>query len=123
MTRDVEDFVTGLVRIGTRELAAALQLPPDQLSAAMQRVADAVCQEYARSEIYVPVAYDPRNREIAQKYRQNSRSARACSPERIQELAQEFGVTSRWIYRILEAEREADFKARQACLPGLDLAA
>jgi Mor family transcriptional regulator len=122
MTRrddEVRDFVADLVRIGTRELQATAGLDAQAADLAMRNVADAICVEYARRHIYVPIAYDPRNREIVRKYHEGSRSARACTPERIKELAAEYALTWRQIYSILRADHQADFAARQGVLPGL----
>lgn len=117
---ELETFLNDLVRIGVRELQQALGLASDQLEAAMRKVADAVCVEYARSEIYVPVAYDPRNEEIWRKYGESSRTARAFSPDRIAELATEYGLTTRQVYGIIALKRAADVAARQQTLPGLE---
>ena len=117
---DVESFVDGLVRIGTRELAAELGVAEGVAERAMRRLADAVCTEYARCQIYVPVAYDARNREIVAKYHQSTQTARACTPARIKELAAEYALTWRQIYSILKASREADWAARQGVIPGLE---
>lgn len=117
---EVGEFVADLVRIGVERLVAELGLPAADAERVMRRVADVVCTEYARRHIYVPVAYDPRNRDIVRKYHESSRSARACTPARIKELAAEYALTWRQIYSILEAARKADFAARQAALPGLD---
>lgn len=123
MTRrddEVGEFVNDLVRLGVEQLVTALRLPAEQAHQVMHLIADAVCAEYARRHIYVPVAYDPRNREIVRKYHESSRSARACTPARIKELAAEYALTWRQIYSILKDAREADFAARQGVLPGLD---
>jgi hypothetical protein len=117
---EVGEFVGDLVRIGVRELMSVLEIDPQSADRAMRQVADAVCIEYARRHIYVPVAYDPRNREIARKYREHTRSARANTPERIKELAAEYALTWRQIYSILEADRKAEFASRQGVLPGLE---
>ncbi|MEY2689186.1 MAG: Mor transcription activator family [Pseudomonadota bacterium] len=118
--RQAEEFIDDLLRIGEHELVTTAGLAADQARAAMRRVADAVCAQYARSSIYVPVGYDPRNREIVTKYGQASRSAGAYTPERIAELAREYALTTRQIYSILRTYREAEFAQRQGTLPGLD---
>ena len=117
---ELETFLNDLVRIGVRELEAALNLAPEQLAGPMRKVADAVCVEYARREIYVPAAYDPRNEEIWRKYGESSRAARAFSPDRITELATEYGLTTRQVYGIIALKRAADVAARQQTLPGLE---
>lgn len=113
---ELPEFVAGLIRIGVEQLGASIGLPADQATRGMQAVADAVCTEFARRSIYVPVAYDPRNREIAAKYRQSSRAARACTHGRIVELAREYALTTRQVYSILAEARQADFQARQGSL-------
>lgn len=118
--RDVKEFVADLVRIGIRELAAELGTPEEDGQRAMQRIADGICLEYARREIYVPAAYDPRNREIVAAYHQSTSTARAVTPERVAELAAQYGLTTRQVYSILQAAREADMATRQGVLQ-LDL--
>lgn len=115
-----KEFVEALVRVGEQLLAQRLGAAPDEAKATMQLVADAICMEYARRDIYVPMAYDPRNREIAAKYAQPSRSARAFSERRVLELAAEYGLTTRQIYSILRALRQAEFASRQGALPGFE---
>lgn len=116
----VSEFVADLVRIGVEQLGAQLGLPPEKAGPAMQAVADAVCVQYARALIYVPAAFDPRNREIVRQYHESSRTARACTKDRIQEIALAHALTTRQIYAILAESREADFRDRQGVLPGLE---
>lgn len=117
---EAREFIAELTRIGMDVLARQLQLPADDGRRVMRDIADQVCMEYARREIYIPVAYDPRNREIVAKYHQASRNARACSPERVKELSLEYALHTRQIYGIIQEAREADLRARQGVLPGLE---
>jgi hypothetical protein len=117
---DLTEFVDAMQRIGVEQLTEQLGVPPGAASDVMRRITDRICWEYARRSIYVPVAYDPRNREIVDKYHRQGRSSRACTPARIRELAAEYGLTERRIYDILKEAREADYAARQAVLPGLE---
>lgn len=119
-SRQTREFIADLTRIGVNALTAHLQLPADQGLRVMQAITDQACIEYAGRNMYVPVGYDPRNREIAAKFRQSSRAARACTPERVKELSLEYAMTTRQIYGILREVRMADFKARQGTLPGLE---
>lgn len=120
---DLKEFVEALLRIGVEQLAERLGTPREAATDVMQRITDRICWQYARRHIYVPVAYDPRNREIVDKYNRQGRASRACTPDRIRELAAEYDLTERRIYEILKDSREADFNARQGVLPGLDQAA
>ncbi len=117
--KETPEFIADLVRIGvdvfTRE---GLDRPAAER--AMRAVADQVCVEYARRNLYVPAAYDPRNREIVAKYYQASRSALACSQDRVTELAIEYALSTRWIYALIAEHRAAELAARQGVLPGLE---
>lgn len=117
--RDAGEFIAELTRIGRDELAKE-RMPPDQAEAVVRRMVEAICAAYASSEIYVPMLYDPRNREIVAKYNQASRTARPCTHARVVELGREFGLTTRRVYAILRESIQADFQARQGQLPGLD---
>lgn len=118
---DLGEFLDDLVRIGIRELKRALGVADEQaLDKAMRAVADAILVEYARRDIYVPAAYDPRNREIYRKYGEASRSARANTPERVIELSLEYALTTRQIYGIIASQAAADMAARQPKLPGFE---
>lgn len=113
----LRQFIGDLVRLGAEELVRSLTIPISEAEATMRRVADAVCLEYARSYIYVPAGYDPRNREIVAKFGQSSRTAAAFTRARIHELAAEYAVSWRQIYSILREARLADFRDRQGTLP------
>lgn len=117
---ELDSFIECLVSIGTEQLRAGLNLPLEKAEPVMRRVADQVCVAYARRFIYVPVAYDPRNREIVEKYGRQGATARPYTAERIDELAQEYQLTVRRIQQIVAEARDADFAARQGRLPGLD---
>ncbi len=100
------NFITDLIRIGKREICAALEVQEAQAAAVMQRVADSVCLEYARADIYIPAGFDPRNRQLVQAYGQPCRGAPAYSPERIEQLAAEYGLTTRQVYGIVASSRK-----------------
>lgn len=118
MPRDVEagTFIADLIRIGREQLQRSCGLPAEAAEEAMRQVAQAVCLQYARSEIYVPMMLDPRNQEIVRKYHEPSRTARACTYRRVVELAREYGMTTRWVYAILRDAIQADLAARQGTL-------
>ena len=118
--KEVPEFIADLVRIGVEQLGRGLAIDPVRAEQAMRAIADQVCVEYARRNIYVPAAYDPRNREIIRKYHQASRSAGACSHDRVRELAIEYALSTRWIYALVAEARAADMAGRQGVLPGLD---
>lgn len=116
----IDTFVENLVRIGIDQLDSELGAPRDRAESAMRRVAAQLCAAYAGRPMYVPVAFDPRNREIVEKYGRQGRTARAFSPERVIELAAEYELSERRIYGILAEARAEEFSARQGVLPGLD---
>jgi Mor family transcriptional regulator len=118
--KEVAEFIADLVRIGADQLVRDLGVDRPQADLSMRAIADQVCVEYARRNIYVPADFDPRNREIVQKYHQASRSAAACSHDRVRELAIEYALSTRWIYTLVKEARQADLAARQGVLPGLD---
>ena len=117
---DLDSFIECLVSIGTDQLQAGLGLPVNKAEPLMRAVAERVCQAYARRLIYVPVAWDPRNRAIVEKYGRQGPAARAYTAARIDELAVEYQLTPRRIEQIVAEARNADFAARQGRLPGLD---
>lgn len=118
--KEVAEFIGDLVRIGTQQLVQGLRADPKVAEQSMRAIADQVCVEYARRNIYVPADFDPRNREIVAKYHQPSRSAAACSHDRVRELAIEYALSTRWIYTLVKEARQADLAARQGVLPGLE---
>ena len=111
--RGASEFLADLVRIGVEQLTQQL-LPREAAEAAMRAIADQVCLEYARRDIYVPAAADPRNREIVRKYNQASHSAAACSQQRVRELAREYALSTRWIYALVTSARRAASDAKGA---------
>jgi Mor family transcriptional regulator len=117
---DIDNFVENLVRIGVDQLDSELGTQRDRAETAMRRVAEQLCAAYAGRPMYVPVAYDPRNREIVEKYGRQGRAARAYSPERVTELAVEYQLGERRIYGILAQARAEEFAARQPALPGFE---
>lgn len=117
---DVPEFIEALTRIATEHLVDRLGLPRESAAEVARRIANRVCAEYARRTIYVPVDYDPRNRDIYDRYHRQGRAARPCTPDRIRELAADYSLTERRIYEIIRDMREADQAARQGVLPGLE---
>ena len=103
----LNEFVEGLVRVGTPALVVALGVPEDAAERAMRGVVDAVCTEFARTTIYIPIAFDARNRDLFRKYHQESRRAAACSVQRVHELASEYAMTWRQVYSVLKTVRDA----------------
>lgn len=118
--KEAPEFIADLMRIGIDHLTRLQLLPRPVAESVMRAITEQVCVEYARRDIYVPAAFDPRNRDIVRKYHQASHSAAACSQERVRELALEYALSTRWIYALLAEHRAADFSARQGVLPGLE---
>lgn len=113
---EAREFIADLTRIGVDALAKHAQLGPDHARKVMQAITDQVCLEYNGHDLYVPVAFDPRNRKIVEEFHQSTRAARACTPARVRELALEYALTTRQVYGILREARLADFNARQGSL-------
>lgn len=100
--RSIVQFSADLTAIGILELEGAAGLHRAAAEASMKRIVDQLCSAYARCTIYVPQTYDLRNRTMFDKYHRQGRAARPCTADRIHELADEFSLTSRRIYEILD---------------------
>lgn len=115
--RKPAEFVGDLVRIGVEELRTALGVPAEQAEASMRRVASEIVSLYARTMMYIPLAYDLRNEELYRKYGQPTATARAYSQARVLELAAEYHLTARQVYIIVGARRARELADAQ---PKLD---
>lgn len=113
-------FVEALVRLGSEELVRELGTTEGQADEVMHRVARRLVGEYARTELYVPsmleVELFERAGEISRKFGQASETARAYTAARCEELAREYGLTVRSVYRILQRQTERENADRQGVL-------
>ncbi len=103
-------FVDDLVETGSRELVTLLMVDEAAARHAMHRVAEAICSQYARSIMYVPMFNEPklsaRDIEIVRKYEQDGPTgARRYSAQRVEELSIEYQLTNTQIYAVLAAMR------------------
>lgn len=105
-------FGESMIRVGTPLISAQLKVPEGRAERAMTAVVTAVFAELARTTVYIPAAFDSRNKEIFEKYHQPSRGAAACSYDRIRQLASEYALTSRAVYKVIQRMREAGHVAK-----------
>lgn len=114
MGRSSEDklpaFVEDLKAHGVKTLTAAYGLSEAAATAAMLRIAEDVCAQYARTHIYVPIYDAPallrRDSEIEEAVGQNGpRGARRHTPSRVREVAVHWRLTECQVYNILRAQR------------------
>jgi Mor family transcriptional regulator len=116
-------FVDDLVAITVSELTADGTMDEQCAKAKANQIANRVCFQYARTQLYVPANIElqltPRDEEIWAKYNADSGSSRRCSSERLAELAEEYTLTERHVYRIVSMMRRREFTALQPELPGL----
>ncbi|MDO9094482.1 MAG: Mor transcription activator family protein [Rubrivivax sp.] len=118
--RELAEFVDDLVRIGTAELNGKFKLPEADCRVVMASITDQIVTLYARTTMYVPAGFGPRNKAIWDKYQQNSQTASAFTQDRVAELAVEYQLTTRQIYSILAVMKHAEMARRQSQLPGFD---
>lgn len=119
-------FVESLTRIGAAEIIDLLQVQEEAAREVMMAIARAVVVEHARTEIYVPAAvaweYADRVEQIWAEYQvPGPDGALPFTLDRVRQLAQKYGKTERQIYKIVQHCREADARARQPKLPGLEV--
>lgn len=119
-------FVDALVETGVRKLNGdALIADPDQAREVMREIAHAICNQYARSVLYVPAdlefALSKRDVEIWDKYTQDgAEGARKFTPQRVAQLADEHKLTTVQIYCIVKLMQRREIEARQGRLPGIE---
>ena len=119
--RRVLKFIESLMGIGSGVLMEQLALPREQAEALMDAIAKAVVHEHAKTYMYVPawaeIVYEPRNQRIWREYGQaGADGTRACTPARIDQLATQYGLTWRHIYRIVAYMQARENQARQMSL-------
>lgn len=120
-------FVDALVETGTRALVADKAVEdPDRARELMREIAHAICNQYARSVLYVPAdlefALTKRDAEIWAKYGQDGDDgARRFSPARVAQLADEYQLTTVQIYCICKLMHRREIEGRQGRLPGIEV--
>lgn len=94
-----------------RQLAAELKLPTDKAAALGMNIANALADEFAGQQIYVPAFHldkvNAKHRLIYDEYR---------SRGDIRALSRKHGIAERSLYRILASVGAADIASRQAQL-------
>jgi len=122
-------FVDALVVTGSREIVSAgLTKDEDQARLVAHAIARSICNQFARSLMYVPLDVESelaaRDQEIWEKYTVDGPDgARKYSPVRIAQLAEEYKLTVAHLYCIVREGRKrqsAELQSRQGRLPGLD---
>jgi hypothetical protein len=120
--RRLRQFVNDLVAVSVSELRGAGMNEPEAIEVS-QQIANRICTQYARTELYVPAVVElllgPRDQRIWEQYCQSSPTARAYTEARLAELAAEHQLTVRHLYNIVALMRRRDQAARQFSLPGL----
>ncbi len=91
----------------------------------MRQVAREVCVRNAKCIVYIPdsldFALEERDREIWAAYQQpGPTGSRPFTGERIQDLAEQYGLSLQMVYRIISWAKKAEVAERQANLPGID---
>lgn len=119
--RKVLKFIESITGIGSGVLIEQLGLPAERAEAVMDLIARAVVHEHAKSYMYVPawaeIEFDPRNQRIWDEYQKpGADGTRAHTPARVEQLATQYGVTWRHIYRIVAHMRSLQNQARQLSL-------
>jgi Mor family transcriptional regulator len=120
-------FVDALVETGTRALVADKAIEdPDRARDLMREIAHSICNQYARSVLYVPAdlefALSKRDAEIWQQYSQDGPDGvRRFSPGRVAQLADQYKLTTVQIYCIAKLMHRREIEGRQGRLPGLEV--
>lgn len=110
LSSKVPAFVDALVATGIRRLVSKLPTNEDEAAAAMHDIAGAICNQWQRTVLYVPLYAEAerikRDDSIRAKYAQDSPSgAVKFTPDRIAELATEFSLTVAHVYCIVRVGR------------------
>ncbi|HMN55603.1 MAG TPA: Mor transcription activator family protein [Ottowia sp.] len=119
-------FVDALVETGTRALVNdALVEDQDRAREVMREIAHSICDQYARSVLYVPADLEfrlsKRDARIWDEYGQDGADgARKFSPQRVAQLADEHKLTTVQIYCIVKLMMRREIESRQGRLPGLE---
>ena len=117
-------FVDDLVAQAVAVLTTALQVPEPQAREAANAIARRICEQYAKTYMYVPSAMDfertERDLEVWRKYGEDgSDGVRRYSRDRVDQLAEEYGVTPQHVYNIVRLQQHIETLSRQGQLPGI----
>lgn len=124
--RELPEFVDDLIRVGKARLVAELGAADEAAQHVMGKIAADIVNEYARRSMYIPAGFGTRNSEIWKAYGERgpaSNGQPGADPytrARIEELAVQYGLTSRQVYSILGAMRAQELATRQGQLPGME---
>ncbi|ASM75791.1 hypothetical protein VITFI_CDS1508 [Vitreoscilla filiformis] len=116
-------FIENLTAVAARVLTDR-GMAPDTATTIGREIAVGMCNMYARTHLYIPAAIDltkplsARNRAILNAYSQPSPTARPFSSRRVEELAQEYGLTETYLYELLSDTMDAVRKEQG--LPPMD---
>lgn len=123
-------FVDALVETGTRKVADEARTvdlsDPDQAREVMREIAHLICNQYARTVLYVPADLEfklsQRDLEIWAQYSQDGPDGvRKFSPQRVAQLADEQKLTTVQIYCICKLMHRREIEGRQGRLPGIEV--
>ena len=101
-------FVESMVRLGANKMLTELELDEEAAERVMRGIVDVLCGEWGGQQVYFPKnlysSLSRRDREIAAKF--NGANA--------DDLAQDYGISARQIYCIVESERERRMVERRS---------
>jgi Mor family transcriptional regulator len=122
--RQVTNFREAVVR-HTAEVLRAAGIPDAEGRAHGDEVARRLCHEYGKSQMYVPSTqtWDVTERDERLYEAYTSRSAAGTPPftqQRVEEVADEFKITTSYVYQVVSLVRARMQQDRQPTLPGLD---
>lgn len=120
-------FVDDLVAIGARDLVAQARMAEPQARELMTSIAYALCDQYARTNFYVPAVMErpltKRDEDMWREYGAavfGADGSRPFTAERITELAAAHGISERQVYSVLALMRRREQDRLQVKLPGFE---
>ena len=118
----VDDLQAHSIKVLTK-----MGVPEPTAKDAATDIAQRICAQYGRSYMYVPTDLDfklaARDVELWVKYGQDGpppTCAKKYSRDRVEELAEEYELTSQQMYCILRLMHRQEVSSRQGVLPGLE---
>lgn len=119
LSSKVPAFFDALVATGIRRLVSKLPTNEDEAAAAMHDIAGAICNQWQKTVLYVPLYAEAdrikRDELIRAKYAEDSPSgAVKFTTDRVAELATEFSLTVAHVYCIVRIGRPSATAAMKA---------